>query len=313
MPHTHTNKQTNKQTQSQTVTALRAVIAEASALIDEVPPIEQPMRFGNKAFRTWRQQARARAPTWVAQVVATRGDDAEEGAEPRAAGGESAPVSCDDGDAVSELITYLCESFGNETRVDYGSGHELSFVAFLAGLFKLGLLSAGDAAMSPGAGADDAAADTGDLAQTGLLVFNDYILLCRKLQTVYLLEPAGSHGVWGLDDYQFVPFYLGAAQLTGHAHIKPRSIHDADIVVSFARDYMYLACIEFINKVKTGPFFEHSMYLNDVSNVVSWKKINSGLLKMYEAEVLGKFPVIQHFPFGKLLKFDPKPQGESQD
>jgi hypothetical protein len=105
MPHTHTNKQTNKQTQSQTVTALRAVIAEASALIDEVPPIEQPMRFGNKAFRTWRQQARARAPTWVAQVVATRGDDAEEGAEPRAAGGESAPVSCDDGDAVSELIT----------------------------------------------------------------------------------------------------------------------------------------------------------------------------------------------------------------
>ncbi|ETO10344.1 hypothetical protein RFI_27035, partial [Reticulomyxa filosa] len=101
-------------------------------------------------------------------------------------------------------------------------------------------------------------------------------------------------------------------------------------------DYLYLECIDFILKVKTGVFAEHSPLLNDISGVPDWTKVKNGLHKMYqdgmsaiivclhfivfvkkkkkknENYVFKKFPVIQHFFFGSLLAIDLKPATKTE-
>jgi len=37
-------------------------------------------------------------------------------------------------------MLYLAEGFGNQTRIDYGTGHEMSFIMLMCCLFKIGAL-----------------------------------------------------------------------------------------------------------------------------------------------------------------------------
>ena len=58
-----------------------------------------------------------------------------------------------------------------------------------------------------------------------------------------------------------------------------------------------------VKTVKKGHFAEHSPMLNDISGLKDWRVVASGLGRMYEGEVLGKLPVVQHLPFGTLLRW----------
>jgi serine/threonine-protein phosphatase 2A activator len=144
----------------------------------------------------------------------------------------------------------------------------------------------------------------------------------RRLILTYTLEPAGSHGVWGLDDHSFLPYIFGSAQL-GPAispsspiptegslpgSPSPASVANKDIVADYASTNMYFSAIQFIHDVKRGPFWEHSPVLYDISGIKDgWGKINKGMLKMWNAECLGKFPVVQHFCFGSLWRWERDP------
>jgi hypothetical protein len=122
-----------------------------------------------------------------------------------------------------------------------------------------------------------------------------------------MLEPAGSHGVWGLDDYQHLAFLFGASQLVKNDSYLPDAIHQESNITRDSDDFMYFGCIKFIKSVKKGvPFGESSPMLNDISAVASWEKVSTGLFKMFHAEVIGKLPVIKHLKFGSLLSFNPQ-------
>uniref|UniRef100_A0A2J8UJN4 Serine/threonine-protein phosphatase 2A activator n=1 Tax=Pongo abelii TaxID=9601 RepID=A0A2J8UJN4_PONAB len=247
---------------------LVALLNTLDRWIDETPPVDQPSRFGNKAYRTWYAKLDEEAENLVATVVPTH----------LAA-------------AVPEVAVYLKESVGNSTRIDYGTGHEAAFAAFLCCLCKIGVLRVDD--------------------QIAIVfkVFNRYLEVMRKLQKTYRMEPAGSQGVWGLDDFQFLPFIWGSSQLIDHPYLEPRHFVDEKAVNENHKDYMFLECILFITEMKTGPFAEHSNQLWNISAVPSWSKVNQGLIRMYKAECLEKFPVIQHFKFGSLLPIHPVTSG----
>ncbi|XP_064027308.1 serine/threonine-protein phosphatase 2A activator isoform X3 [Pogoniulus pusillus] len=198
---------------SEAVEKLLAVLDTLDRWIEETPPVDQPSRFGNKAFRTWYARLDQEAEKLVATVL------------PRQLAA-----------AAPEVAVYLKESVGNSTRIDYGTGHEAAFAAFLCCLCKLGVLRVDD--------------------QLGIVfrVFNRYLEVMRKLQKTYRMEPAGSQGVWGLDDFQFLPFIWGSSQLIDHPSLEPRHFVDEKVVNENHKDFMFLECILFITEAPGSAF-----------------------------------------------------------
>ena len=109
---------------SSTITGLRAILQQLRDYMIEVLPDTGPRRFGNISFRKWFDIIRYKSLHLLEEYL---------------------PEICKcsaktDGSitAADELASYFMGSFGSAERLDYGTGHELNFIAFLAGIWKLG-------------------------------------------------------------------------------------------------------------------------------------------------------------------------------
>ncbi len=245
---------------SPTIKYILEVIDGVEDVVRRSPPEEQgDSRFGNLGFRDFLDLLGTEHTEWHKHLGVTE-------------------------KAIPEISTYFLQGFGNRTRIDYGSGHELNFMLWLLCLYQLRLIT------------------KDDFRPIVLKVFTKYLALMRLIQKTYYLEPAGSHGVWGLDDYQFLPFLFGSSQLLNHPYIRPMSIHQSIILEDYGKDYLYLGQVNFVNSVKNVEGLRwHSPMLDDISSAKSWHKVEEGMRRMFVAEVLKKLPVMQHFLFGALV------------
>lgn len=96
--------------------------------MEQAPPDPGPRRFGNISFRKWYALVEAHLDSFLEKGML----------------GKALAVKGADGTtAKDEVSAYLMGAFGSAQRLDYGTGHELSFVAFVGCLWKLGFFKDG--------------------------------------------------------------------------------------------------------------------------------------------------------------------------
>lgn len=105
------------------VRKLQELLRCIDSIIEEAPPDTGPRRFGNVSFRKWYEILESR----IKELLQTHlpkdvlDFNSEEGVS-----------------VLDELTPYLMGGFGSAQRLDYGTGHELSFLVFLGCIWKLG-------------------------------------------------------------------------------------------------------------------------------------------------------------------------------
>lgn len=216
-------------------------------ILNDTSPVKEPQRFGNVAFRVFHKKV------------------------------HSGIVKLLKKNNISHLAdtNYLTESFGNPTRLDYGTGHELNFICYLYVLRSVKQISINEVRN----------------------ILDTYFELVRAVINKYNLEPAGSHGVWGIDDYQLMPFLLGSVELIDN----PIGFDD---LLKSRNEYIYGKALKFVEfqkcKHRHVPFEMHSPILYEY-RLRGWPAVNHELFIRYKNDVLESKAVNQHFIFSEHL------------
>lgn len=129
---------------SKAVVDFLQVLDTLNAWVDDIPPSQQALRYGNPAYRTWFCKVDQGAHDLLQSVLPGHLSE-----------------------AAVELKPILVDSFGNKTRIDYGTGHETTFCELLYCLAKLGVFQ------------------NQDRLPLVTHVFAKYLQLMRKVQTTY--------------------------------------------------------------------------------------------------------------------------------
>ncbi|KAF2291570.1 hypothetical protein GH714_025711 [Hevea brasiliensis] len=106
--------------ESPTVKTILSILQTLMQWIEEIPPVQQASRYGNVSYRTWHSRLEENSESLMLQFLP---DD----------------FKC----ATIEVVPYFTDSFGNSSRIDYGTGHETNFAAWLYCLARMGIIKEG--------------------------------------------------------------------------------------------------------------------------------------------------------------------------
>lgn len=164
------------------------------------------------------------------------------------------------------LKGYLKNSYGNSQRSDFGTGHELNFLCFLYCLNKF----------------------------TPINIINSmelYYFSSRSFIIKFKLEAAGSKGVWGVDDYEIISFFLIGNCIGGNEKMSNCFYNP------FIKNLVQFVC----TYKKTINLIDNSPFLFDILNETGFE-IKEKVEERMERELWGSFVVMQHFIYSKFLK-----------
>lgn len=237
--------------------------------VDEIPPAKQAMRYGNPAYREWFAKVHENAHSLLITVLPPELSQAAIELKPMLLDGFGNKTRIDYGTGHETTfcqLLYCLAKLGVFTEGDRLPLVSQVFAKYLTLMRKVQTTYWYAAIDTTCTVCLHIVLCTGSFVACWIALLHgrlsDFIMQPQSMSIFHIcmchalvvlgkcrLEPAGSHGVWGLDDYQFLPFIWGSSQLNGHTSITPSSIHSQAVLDANAEDYLYLGCIKFVKQV----------------------------------------------------------------